>query len=162
MANWGSFDFSEFRKLSNNINNAIKNRVVDNFFMQLLSDIANLVLSKVKKRTPNDRSSGEMRRNWYVSKVTRRGNYLYVEIYNTKEYSSFVENGFRAHFVPGTWSGNVFLYDHDAKEGMFVGDKKSGWVEGKFMLRISVNEVEAQMPNIIDKESFELLKKIFN
>lgn len=162
MASWGSFDFSEFKKLNNNIDKALKGRIIDSFLFQLMNDIANLGVKKVKARTPSDRSSGEMKRNWYASRAERRGQYIYVEIYNTKEYASFVENGFRAHFVPGKWSGNIFLYDPEADEGMFVGDKKSGWVEGQFMLRISINELEKMMPAITNKKSLELLKKIFD
>ncbi len=44
-----------------------------------------------------------------------------VGIGNYANYSGYIEKGFRSHFVPGYWRGNVFVYDPTAKKGMIVG-----------------------------------------
>ena len=156
---WGECDFSELKKLQKQINDTIDGGIIDDFMKQLLQDIANLVIRKTKRRTPY--SSGNLRRNWKATSVKKVGDNLFVDVYNNLEYASFVENGFRAHWVPGHWEGNVFVYEQDAKEGMYVGKDSGGWVEGQFMLKISVKEVENKMQKIIDAKSFVLLKKIF-
>lgn len=47
-----------------------------------------------------------------------------VEVGNYANYSGYIETGFRSHFVPGYWKGNVFVYDPTAKKGMIVGSYK--------------------------------------
>ncbi|NLG90106.1 MAG: HK97 gp10 family phage protein, partial [Clostridiaceae bacterium] len=114
---------------------------------------------KIKKRTPVN--TGNLRRNWRVGNVERRGNSYVVEIYNNTDYASFVEYGFRSHFVPGYWQGNHFVYDPSADTGMYVGPK-DGWVEGRFMMTISMKEIERELPKYLEKRVIELLDNIMN
>lgn len=157
---WGECDFSELKKLQKQINDAADGRIIEDFMKNLLEDIGNLAIRKTKRRTPSN--TGNLRRNWKATSVKKVGSFYIIDIYNNVEYASFVENGFRAHWVPGRWEGNVFVYDREAKEGMYVGKGSGGWVEGKFMLKISIKEVENQMQQIVDSKSIALLRKIFN
>ena len=155
--NWGECDFKGLRDMRDRFQDALDDKVVDDFIIQLLQDLANIVIRKTKRRTPS--STGNLKRNWKIGNVKHSGNYFIIEIYNNTEYASFVENGFRSHWVPGHWEGNVFVYKRNEKTGMYVGSK-DGWVEGKFMLKISIKEVENQMPRIIDQKTTELFLKI--
>lgn len=155
--NWGECDFKGLRDMRDRFQNALDNKVVNNFIIELLQELANIVLGKTKRRTPSN--TGNLRRNWKIGNVKHSGDYFIIEIYNDTEYASFVENGFRGHFVPGHWEGKVFVYNKNEKGGMYVGPK-DGWVEGRFMLKISVKEVENQMPRIIDKKSYDLFVKL--
>ena len=70
------------------------NRAADqfkNFLEDFLTQNALEVLNKTKKRTPVD--TGELRRNWEISSVVRKGADLVVYLYNSKEYASYVEEG---------------------------------------------------------------------
>lgn len=165
MSKWGKFDFKEFEKLAKAFQKALDERVVENFIREFLLEIAHRAERKIKKRTPS--SDGQLRRLWKVGKIERRGNSYVVEIFNNLEYASFVENGFRAHWVPGYWQGKTFVYDRDYKPpkgqpgGMQVGPK-GGWVEGKFMMAISMKEIERSLPGYLEKRQNELVNQIMN
>lgn len=158
--NWGECEFKSLRELRDKFQRAIDNKVIDNFIVELLQELANVVIAKTKRRNIKYASNtGNMAKNWKMGEIKHSGDYFIIEIYNNTEYASFVENGFRSHFVPGHWEGKVFVYNKNEKGGMYVG-KKDGWVEGKFMLKISVKEVENQMPRIIDKKAYDLFMKL--
>ena len=105
-------------------------------------ELAARLLAKVIKRTPSD--TGTLRRGWtggvngnaiaYANslEIKKQGGVYTIEIINPVEYASYVETGHRTR-------------DH------------KGWVEGKFMLRISEDELRASAPKILEMK----LKKIF-
>src|SRR5690625_3260351 len=114
MAKWGSFDFKEFEKLRDRFRNAEKE--IDQFMRDFLVEMGMRALRKIKKRTPVD--SGELRREWKVGQVFNQGGSYIVEIYNNTDYASFVEFGHRS------------------------GADLTKWVEGRFMMTISMKEIE--------------------
>lgn len=135
MAKWGSVNFDEMQRLADSFNKALDERVIDRFIRELLTELAYRALRKVKKRTPVD--SGDLRRKWTVGEIQRKGNGYVVEIYNNTEYASFVEHGHR-------------------KRG------GSGWVEGRFMMTISLQEIERELPRFIQKKQEDLLRQIMH
>lgn len=159
MAKWGKFDFSEFQQLAKRFQKALDERVVNRFIQDFLLEMAFRAERKIKKRTPVN--LGHLRRNWQVGRVERRGNSYVVEIFNNVEYASFVEHGFRAHWVPGEWKGKQFQYIPGHDKGMQVGPK-NGWVEGKFMMTISMKEIERELPKYLAKRQEELLVQILH
>ena len=159
MAKWGKFDFSEFEKLAKTFKKALDDRVIERFMREFLLEMALRAERKIKKRTPEN--TGHLRRNWQVGKVERHGNALVVEIFNPVEYASFVEYGFRSHWVPGYWKGKTFVYDPNAQTGMYVGPK-DGWVPGRFMATISMREIEKELPRYLERRTMELLNNIMN
>lgn len=96
------------------------------------------IVGEIKKRTPVNQ--GQLRENWHSNVLIRSGIYEII-VSNNTEYASYVENGFRAHFVPGYWAGTNFIYvkyspsSPNKYRGMFVGKKTTGWQKGKFMMR---------------------------
>lgn len=159
MAKWASFDFSELRRLAEAFNKALDERVIERFMRDFLLEMAFRAERKIKKRTPVN--TGHLRRNWRVGHVYRQGNALVVEVVNNVDYASFVEYGFRAHWVPGYWKGKSFVYDPNAKTGMYVGPK-GGWVPGRFMATISMQEIERELPRYLERRVMELLDGIMN
>lgn len=107
-----------------------------------VKELAARLLAKVIKRTPSD--TGNLRRGWtggvngnavsYANslKVDKKGNIYIIEIINPVEYASYVESGHRTR-------------------------NHKGWVEGRFMLRISEDELRQSAPKIIEMK----IKKIF-
>lgn len=102
---------------------------------------------------------GNLRRGWtngqnqspsaYAQslKVHHYGNTYVVEVVNPVEYASYVE------------------YGHRQKPGRYVpalGKRlKSGWVEGKFMLTISADEIRADAPRVLENKLKKKLSEVF-
>lgn len=135
MSRIGSFDYSDFKNMAKRFNKALDERVIERWIKEFLLQMAFKAERKIKKRTPVD--SGHLRRNWQVGNVEKRGNAYVVEIFNNLEYALFVNNGHRTR-------------DH------------KGWVEGRFMVEISMNEIERQLPKFLEKKQVELLEQILN
>lgn len=113
------------------------------FIRNFLFEMGMRAMAQTKALTPVD--TGNLRNRWELQGVFRKGEELYVVLFNPVEYASFVEDGHRQRkrWVPGRWQGNRFIYDRDAKTGMMLREK---WVQGKFMARISINKIENEMP----------------
>ena len=136
MPKWGKFDFSEFERLAKTFKKALDERVIERFIQDFLPEMAYRAERKIKKRTPVD--TGELRRNWKVGRVERRGNAYQVEIYNNTHYAQFVEYGHR------------------------TGKDLTKWVEGRFMMTISMQEIERELPRYLEKRMTKLLNDIMN
>lgn len=150
-------DFKELKQFAQRFQEVIDNNEIDAFMQECVFDLAKKLLKKVRQRTPVN--TGLLRGRWEIGKITRKGNIYEVEVHNDVEYASYVENGFRAHWVPGYWSGKQFVYDPNAETGMHVG-KPGGWVPGKFMMRFSVEEVERELPKFIKRKQKQFLNRI--
>ncbi|RKD22551.1 hypothetical protein BEP19_09830 [Ammoniphilus oxalaticus] len=98
--------------------------------------IAQLALRKVKLMTPVD--TGNLRNTW-KSDVVKKGDTYIIVIYNQTEYASFVEKGHRK----------------------VVAGKTVGWVEGKFMLKLTEEEMQRIAPNMWEKEIEKEMRRIF-
>jgi hypothetical protein len=139
-----SCEFSEFQELLNNLEETQKN--IDAFIESCAKELAARLLAKVIKRTPvgiypasTGKKGGTLRRGWtantgnnaasYVSSldVKKVGDAYEIEIVNPIEYASYVEFGHRTR-----------------------GGK--GWVEGKFMLTISEDEIQASSQTILENK----------
>ncbi|GIQ70760.1 HK97 gp10 family phage protein [Xylanibacillus composti] len=164
MANWGKFNFRDFENLAKRFEKMSKGDVIDQFIRDFVMEIGMRALRKIKKLTQSN-ASGQLRSMWQIGKVERQGDSYIVEIFNNLEYASFVEYGFRAHWVPGKWEGNVFRYIPNYKPppgepgGMQVGPK-GGWVEGRFMMSIGMKEIERELPTYLARRQKKLLEKL--
>ena len=147
----GSFRFDGINRLYEQLENADK--AVEEFINACAKELAARLLSKVIKRTPvgqypsgSGKTGGTLRRGWTGGKAATAyaqslqvhhfgGNYV-IEITNPVEYASYVEFGHRT-----------------------VNHK--GWVEGKFMLTISEQEVQAAAPAILERRLKQKLGELF-
>ena len=142
----------------------LKNRIlkfgddqkVDQFLESCAKELAARLLAKVIKRTPVRKPEdcppgvvgGTLKRGWTAGqdgkassfaeslRVTKQGNDYVIEIINPVEYASYVEFGHRTR-------------DH------------KGWVEGKFMLTISEDEIRKAAPRVLEKKLEKFLKECF-
>lgn len=127
----------------------------EKFCEDCAKELAARLLAKVIKRTPvND---GVLRRGWTAKteqeaksggkgnvvafaeelNIKATGNVYEIEIINPVDYSSYVEFGHRSR-------GGV------------------GWVNGRFMMTISADELEQQAPLILEKKLMKFLKGAFD
>lgn len=96
-----------------------------------------------KTDSPDIINTGDYRRNWKSDTTAiRRGHTYSARCYNVLNYASHLEHGFRSHFVPGHWEGNVFVYSrNDPEGGMYVGPR-NGYVRGHFTLKRAKRRTE--------------------
>jgi hypothetical protein len=149
----GSFRFDGINRLYEQLEDADK--VVEEFINACAKELAARLLSKVIKRTPvgqypsgSGKTGGTLRRGWTAGKgqgaasyaqslqVHHYGGYYVIEITNPVEYASYVEFGHRTA-------------------------NHSGWVEGKFMLTISEQEIQAAAPGILERRLQQKLGELF-
>lgn len=165
MSKLGSFQFDDLKQLAKSFQSALDTRVIERWIKEFLLEMAFRAERKIKKRTPvgvygtytreikrgklkgqtrtykrkgsHGKTGGHLRRNWQVGNVEKHGSAYVVEIYNNVEYASYVEYGHRTR-------------------------NHKGWVEGRFMATISMDEIERQMPTFLEKKQVELLQQILN
>jgi hypothetical protein len=130
MPKWGEFDFSELEKFAKNLEQLQKEWPA--FVESCVKELAGRLLAKVVPRTPVD--SGELRRGWTIGQIRKTPNGYEIDVINPVDYSLYVEYGHRTR-------------DH------------KGWVEGRFMLTISEQELERELPAIMDRKLDTFLKK---
>lgn len=136
MSKWGDFDFREFEKLVKSFENA--EGIIQEFIQDFLLEMAMRAVRKIKKRTPvgwETVDPGNLRRNWKVGQVIKQGDVFHVEIYNPVEYGLYVEFGHRT-------------------KGL------SSWVEGRFMMTISMKEMERELPRYLERRVVKLMQDI--
>lgn len=124
----GGFDYSSFLDYRNRFN--LMSKQFDSWFHQFLLKEGMRFISKVKLRTPVD--TGDLRNHWQLEGITREGNALHCWFVNSMDYATHVEYG---HAKP---------YKSGAAEG------SDDWVQGYFMMTITLEEIQAAMPARFD------------
>lgn len=151
MAQMGSFSAAGLKKLQKQLNK-IQQGNVEAFIEDCAKELAARLLAKVIKRTPvgvypksTGKKGGTLRRGWTSNtheeaasggsgnakayadslEIKHNGNTLVIEIVNPVEYASYVEFGHRTA-------------------------NHSGWVQGRFMLTISEQEIQQIAPNVLE------------
>ncbi|WP_419962101.1 HK97 gp10 family phage protein [Psychrobacillus sp. BM2] len=167
MARWGRADFEQLKRLQKKMEK-LQRADFDKFCEEAAKELAARLLAKVIKRTPVAEPSawktpvkgyvgGTLRRGWTArteseaigggntnvtayaeSLIVRKvGNTYEIEIINPVNYAAYVEFGHRTA-------------------------NHAGWVNGRFMLTISEQELEAQAPNILEKKLMKFLGGVFD
>lgn len=127
----GKFDFSDVKKLQKNLQR-MQNEFPA-FMEECIRELAGGLLAKTIARTPV--ISGDLRRGWQIGEVVRlHGGGIHVEITNNVEYALYVEFG-------------------------HVTRLRTGWVNGKFMLTLSEQELERELPGILERKLKKYMEK---
>lgn len=121
-------DYKQFQKFGFNMNEAEKN--FNKFLETFMNKVGNMLIARVKKKTPVD--TGLLRNSWEVKNVKVTRHYVYLSLINPVYYAFWVENGHK------TVSG--------------------GWVQGRFMAKISMQEINDLMPALFEREFAKWLK----
>lgn len=184
LSSLGNFDFSKIQKLQEQIEKLSSPQKLHQFNETSVKELAARILAKVIKRTPvgiyseeinfttkegdevsfkvssnKGKVGGTLRRGWTANteteaesnsqnnakvkeylnsiEVKKSGNIYQITIFNPVSYASYVE------------------YGHTTMN-------RKGWVNGKFMLTISEQELNAQKDAIIQKRMTEYLRTCFN
>ena len=127
----GRVDFSEFKEYVKNFQ--VAKADFERFLRGFLIEQAEALIGRAKSRTPvgtpestgkSGYIGGTLRASWQVGEVLFSGTEMQVEILNGAEYASHVE------------------YGHATRSG--------GWVDGRYMLTISMDEIQREMPARFD------------
>lgn len=133
MAKWGKCDFRQLERMQKQLEKLEKEQTA--FCASCAKELAARLMALVKKRTPVD--TGELRRNWTAGTVERKGDEIVIEVINGLLYASYVEYGHRTA-------------------------NHKGWVEGKFMLTVSVAEVERMAPKLVERKLQKFLEDLLD
>lgn len=155
MARNGSVNIRDLENFRNNLERSLSGSEMDEFMESCAKELAARLLAKVIKRTPvgqypkeTGKKGGTLRRGWtggqkqagadYANslQVHHFGNTYVIEIVNPVEYASYVEFGHRTR-------------------------NHAGWVEGKFMLTISEQEIQNAAPRILENKLKKKLGECF-
>ena len=179
MAKMGNFSASDLKKLQKKLNK-IQEKELNTLSESIVKELAARLLAKVIKRTPvgdyskeitvvakrdskkhkkgesytkrinpSGKQGGTLRRGWTFGEKIDAGEYnsflsvehigenFVIEIINPVEYASYVEYGHRTR-------------DHQ------------GWVQGRFMLTISEQEVQEIAPNVLASKIEKFIGECFN
>lgn len=115
-----NLDMNQLLEYSRNL--AKSSDEFENFLKGFLIEMANRIIAKTKPRTPVD--TGALRSSWKLGDLISDEKSVSIEIQNPQEYATEIEYGHRI-----------------VRNGAEVG-----WYEGRFMLKISIDEVKKQMP----------------
>lgn len=184
---WGRADFEQLKRLEQRINK-LAQADFDHFCREMSYEIANRLMENVKNLTPEGRvpddlykkknetvtvtgasgrkqkffsreaaiyqqywkgyTGGKLRQGWSILPIEKQGNTYVVTVLNNKEYASYVEFGHRqrpGRYVPALGKS-----------------LKKNWAKGKFMLTISEQELERQLPALLERKLHTLLKGVFD
>lgn len=160
---WGEAEFQGLARLAEQVE-ALEKGGFDRICRQLAKEAARQLYTACVKRTPvgvppdgldaetrqqywSCYTGGSLRRAWRISRVEKRGSDYVVEVENNSEYASYVE------------------YGHRQQPGRYVpalGRRlKAGFVPGRFMMTLSVQEVEGRLPGMLEKKLYAKLKGAF-
>lgn len=107
----------------------------DALMQKCTNQLAARMQRKCVDRTPAP--TGHLRGNWKANKAVRRGGEWQSEVFNPVKYAPYVE------------------YGHRTRGGR-------GWVNGRFMMTRSAEEIERDAPKIIENEVNKELAKVFS
>lgn len=107
---------------------------------EALQELAQRMLRKVIKRTPvgqyKHMTGGTLRRGWRASEVLKTADDYAIEVFNQVEYAPYVE------------------YGHRKANGR-------GWIEGRFMMTTSAQEISEIASDIVELKIGEMLEDMF-
>lgn len=132
------FDFSEFERYRDNFMSMYVQ--FDAWIAQFLLKEGMRFIAKVKPRTPVD--TGDLRNHWQLDGMSREGDVLKCWFVNSMYYATFVEYG---HAKP---------YKSGAAEG------SPDWVDGYFMMTVTLDEIERAMPSRFDAAFKKFLQSL--
>ena len=129
------FDISSLKDFKKSLEAFDKDR--DEILKAAINDISNRTLRLAMKRTPVD--TGFLREGWYLGPIKRNGNSYEVEVENNTEYAEYVEYGHR----------------------QVINGVTLGWTKGQFMLTISINLIEEEIENIVNRSLSNSISRRF-
>lgn len=146
MSAFGDFDNAEFEAFAQRVNSEISGGQLKNEVKKSVKNVGETYKRNAESRTPV--RSGELRRSWQLKGPFFSGTDISVELRNSKNYASFVENGHRqtpGRYVPA------------------IGKKlKASWVPGQHFLQKATDETRGQVPQLLTPVMNDILRRLMD
>ena len=146
MSAFGDFDNSQFEEFAKHVNAEISGGQLKNEVKNSVRNVGETYKRNAESRTPV--KSGELRRSWQLKGPFFIGSDITVELRNSKNYASFVENGHRqtpGRYVPA------------------IGKKlKASWVPGQHFLQKATDETRGQVPQLLTPVMNDILRRLMD
>ncbi|WP_240415672.1 HK97 gp10 family phage protein [Paenibacillus periandrae] len=123
MSRLGDFDFRKWKKKQQELQKLKQS--FSGFEEKCMKELAAELRTKAVALTPTD--AGNLRKSWTVGPVRRTGSDVRIEVSNTDPNASNVEYGYHTPNL------------HE-------------WVPGKHMLAVSVEQLERELPNMLEQK----------
>ncbi len=137
----------------------------EKFLYRFLKQIGMRTLAQTKKLTPVD--SGDLRNRWELSEIYIEGDTLCIDMINSLDYASFVEDGHwqRSRWVPGQFINGKFVYQHYSRYGPNLNNiggmmLKEKWIPGHYMARVSIAKVKKEIPKRFERAFLQFMKEL--
>ena len=146
MSAFGDFDNAEFEAFAQRVNSQISGGQLKNEVKNSVRNVGETYKRNAESRTPVQ--SGDLRRSWQLKGPFFSGTDISVELRNSKNYASFVENGHRqtpGRYVPA------------------IGKRlKASWVPGQHFLQKATDETRGQVPQLLTPVMDDILRRLMD
>lgn len=136
------YDYSEIIEFNNRVDRA--QEIVDELIRETIKEIALDFLTVVKGKTPE--KTGLLKDRWKIGEIQKQGDTYTIEVFDDTEYASFVENGHRTRKGKGKKSSRI---------------NSKAWVEGRFMMKLTEDDIAIKMPGYLNKLYDKLAEELF-
>jgi len=131
-----TFNYNDFQKYTNNFKKM--SATFDSWLSNFLYLEGMRFLAEVKPRTPVD--TGDLRAHWRLDGISRNGSELHVWFINPMYYATHVEYGHAPPYKSG-----------------IITEGQPGWIQGYFMMTVSLDIVEKALPTRFQREFKQFL-----
>ena len=144
MSAFGDFDNSQFEEFAKQVNAQVSGGQLKNEVKKSVKNVGETYKRNAEANTPV--KTGDLRRSWQLNGPIFSGADISIELRNSKNYASFVENGHRqtpGRYVPA------------------IGKKlKVSWVPGQHFLQKATKQTSNQIPQLITPVMDNILRRL--
>ena len=146
MSAFGDFDNSQFEEFAKHVNAQVSGGQLKNEVKNSVKNVGETYKHNAEANTPV--KTGDLRRSWQLIGPIFSGAEISIELRNSKNYASFVENGHRqtpGRYVPA------------------IGKRlKASWVPGQHFLQKATKQTSNQMPQLITPVMDNILRRLMD
>lgn len=136
------YDYSEIKAFGKRLDRA--QEIMDELFREAIKEIALDFLVIAKGRTPE--KTGLLKDRWRIGEIQKQGDSYTIEVFDDTEYASFVEDGHQTRKGKGKKSSRI---------------NSKAWVEGRFMMKLTEDDIAIRMPGYLNKLYDKLAEELF-
>ena len=144
MSAFGNLDNSQFEEFAKHVNAQVSGGQLKNEVKKSVKNVGETYKRNAEANTPV--KTGDLRRSWQLKGPFFSGTDISVELRNSKNYASFVENGHRqtpGRYVPA------------------IGKRlKASWVPGQHFLQKATKQTSNQIPQLITPVMDDILRRL--
>lgn len=146
MSAFGDFDNSQFEEFAKHVNAEISGGQLNNEVKKSVKNVGETYKRNAEANTPV--KTGDLRRSWQLIGPIFSGAEISIELRNSKNYASFVEDGHRqtpGRYVPA------------------IGKRlKASWVPGQHFLQKATKQTSNQIPQLITPVMDDILRRLLD